>query len=58
MELLIQDFTVTGAALAAAFVLIRRVRNTIRPKSGANACTTCPNCADDKGRSVNSAART
>jgi hypothetical protein len=57
MELLLQDFTVTGVALAAAFVLIRRVRNTMLPKRGAAPCATCPSCSENPRSTVNSAAR-
>jgi hypothetical protein len=58
MELLMQDLTVTGAALAAAFVLVRRVRNTMMPKRSAAPCATCPGCSENPRATINSTAQT
>jgi hypothetical protein len=57
MDVMYQDIAVTGIALSAAFVLIRRVRTLVFPRKSSS-CAACPGCEDNRGADVNLRART
>jgi hypothetical protein len=60
MSLLLQDFAVTGIAIAAALVLVRRIGNAVTTTRNSGQCEACPGCSDSVGRgsAANSPERT
>ena len=56
MELLLQDIAVTGIALGAAVLLVRRVYGVVASSRKSRACGTCPACEDKSA--LSSQART
>jgi hypothetical protein len=45
MSLLLQDVLVTSIAIAAAVVLVRRVKVIVAPRRKAAGCDACSTCA-------------
>lgn len=50
MDILLQDLAVTGIAIGAAFVLLRRVQGALSSSRKSSACGACPNCGDARSR--------
>ena len=44
LSLLFQDVIVTGLAVAALVVLVRRTVGVLRPSADASPCGACPSC--------------
>ena len=44
MPLLLQDVVVTGMALGAIVVVVRRVVRAVAPARGKAGCAACPSC--------------
>jgi hypothetical protein len=48
MPLLLQDVVVTGMALGAIVVVVRRVVGAVAPARGKAGCAACPSCPSSR----------
>lgn len=58
MDVVFQDVTVTAVALAAALVLLQRLRNTLSSARKKPSCGACPGCEQPARNTVTLPGRT